>query len=255
MDKGIYKKILKLIQEKGTLTFMQIDPPNYNPEQIPKIAKIAADNGISAFAVGGSVGAQGKILEDALISIKDVCDTPTILFPGNIATLSSKADAVYLLSMLNSNDPYWISGAQIASSFPIKKMNLEVIPTSYIIVEPGRAVGWIGRAQPIPRNIPYLAAATCLAGEYMGAKLLLLESGGGAESPAPPEMIKIIKKHTTIPLGVAGGIRTEKNAQDTAAAGADIIQVGTVFENSFSTLGKRVNNIVKAAEKGAKQRK
>ncbi len=254
MNNRTYKKILKQIQEKGTLVFMQVDPPNYKTEQIPKIAKIAAENGISAFAVGGSVGAQGKILDATLQAIKDVCDVPTILFPGNIATLSPKADAVYFLSMLNSNDPYWISGAQIASAFPIKKMDLEVIPTSYIIIEPGRAVGWIGRAQPIPRDIPYLAAATGLAGQYMGSKMIILESGGGAPQPAPPEMISLTKKVIEIPLVVAGGIRNEKFALQTAKAGADIIQVGTLFENSFSNLGKRIKAVVKAAEKGAKKR-
>ena len=122
---------------------------------------------------------------------------------------------MYFMSMLNSNDPYWLSGAQIAASFPVKRMGIEVIPTSYIIIEPGRAAGWVGRAQLIPRNMPYLAAITALAGEYMGSHLAILESGGGAPEPVPPAMIKATKETISVPLLVAGGVRTPALAERT----------------------------------------
>src|SRR3989344_4255831 len=184
----VYKQILKRIEEKGGLAFTVIDPPNQDAKVAGKLAKVAQESGIDAIAVGGSVGAQGELLDSTILQIKNNCSLPVVLFPGNIASLSKHADAIYFMSMLNSNDPYYITGAQIASSYPVKKMGIEVIPTSYIIVEPGRAVGWVGRAQPIPRNLPYLAGITALAGEYLGSKLVILESGGGAESPAPVEM-------------------------------------------------------------------
>src|SRR3989344_6202225 len=125
----VYSKIVQDIQAHKGLTFMQLDPPNYTPDMVGKIAKIAEENGLDAFAVGGSVGAQGDLLDQTIDAIKENSSLPVILFPGNIATLSKKADALYFMSMLKSTDAYWISGAQTAASIPVKKMGLEAIPT------------------------------------------------------------------------------------------------------------------------------
>ncbi|MCX8158362.1 MAG: geranylgeranylglyceryl/heptaprenylglyceryl phosphate synthase [Candidatus Diapherotrites archaeon] len=255
--KGVYNKILSSIKEVGCCIFLVIDPPNQSPEEAGKIAKIAEDNGVKAVAVGGSVGAQGELLDKTILEIKNNSSLPVILFPGNIATLSKYADAIYFMYMMNSLDPYYITGAQIASAMPIKKIGLEVIPTCYTIIEPGRAVGFIGRAQKVPRDLPYLGAISCLAGQYMGAKLAILESGGGAESPAPVEMIKQTKQVIDIPLIVAGGVRNDKFAYECAKAGADILHIGTVVEESskdFKKIDEKISKIVRSAEKGAKER-
>jgi len=253
----VYSKLLQQLKEEAGQLFLVIDPPNQAPERAGKIASIAEKAGASAIAVGGSLGAQGKILDDTLIAIKDKCSLPTILFPGNIATLSNLADATYFMSMLNSNDPYYISGAQTAASFPVKKMGLEVIPTSYIIVEPGRAVGFMGRAQLIPRNLSYLAAATALAGEYMGSKLVILESGGGASEPVPKEMIAFTKKSIGVPLVIAGGVRTPEFAFDCISSGADIVHVGSAVEGNASEkeVESKLKKMVDAVKKGAKAKK
>jgi phosphoglycerol geranylgeranyltransferase len=253
----VYLKLLEQLKEDHGALFLVIDPPNQSPEQAAKISKIAEDSGAKAIAVGGSLGAQGKSLDDTLAKIKDVCSIPTILFPGNIATLSHLADAIYFLSMLNSNDPYYISGAQVASSFPIKKIGLEVIPTSYILVEPGRAVGFMGRAQLIPRNLPYLAAANALAGEYMGSKLAILESGGGAPCPVTKEMISATKQAISIPLLVAGGVCKPEYAFDCISSGADIIHVGSAIEKAGSEkeAGNRLKKMCDAVKKAAKTKK
>ena len=254
----VYKKILEKIETRGGLTFMQLDPPNYEPGTCGEIARTAEENGLDAFAVGGSVGAQGKALNESLKAIKKNTSLPTIIFPGNINTLSKHADALFFMSMLNSNDPYWISGAQIGAALPVKQLGLEVIPTSYIIVEPGEAVGWMGRAQLIPRNKAYLAAVTALAGQYMGSKLIILESGGGAPQPASVEMVAATKKLIDIPLLVAGGVRTEKDAYETIKAGADIVQIGTALESSKGNLqemGKKFKALTDAVKKAGKEKK
>lgn len=254
----VYKQVLKGIEEKQGLLFLVIDPPNQFPETSGKIAKIAQDNGVDAFAVGGSLGAQGILLDETIKEIKANSSLPVVLFPGNIATLSERADAIYYLSMLNSLDPYYISGAQTTASVPVKRLGLEVIPTSYVVVEPGRAVGWVGRAQLIPRNLPYLAAATALAGQFMGSHMVILESGGGAESPVPPEMVSEVKKTISVPLVVAGGVRNEKFAFDSIKAGADIVHVGAAIENSSSDLKKvqeKISKISSAVRKAGKEKK
>lgn len=252
-----YKRMVDDISELGGLTFLVIDPPNQSPEIAGRTAKLAEEVGVNAIAVGGSVGAQGELLDGTILQIKENSSLPVVLFPGNIATISKHADAIYFMSMLNSLDPYYISGAQIVSSMPIKRLNLEPIPTSYIIVEPGRAVGWVGRAKIIPRELPYLAAATALAGEFMGAHACILEAGGGAPSPAPIEMVKMVRDAINIPLIVAGGVRNEKYAYDTIKAGADVIHVGTAIEETSSDLKAakaKLTKITSAVKKAGKEK-
>jgi phosphoglycerol geranylgeranyltransferase len=254
---NVYRQIAKISGEGRTGIFTVIDPPNQKPEEAGVMAKAAHESGVAGIAVGGSTDAQGELLDRTIREIKKNCPLPVILFPGNIATLSRHADAVYFMYMMNSQDPYYITGAQVTSAMQVKKLGIEVMPTAYSIVEPGRAVGWVGRAKLIPRELPYLGAVSCLAGEYMGAKLAILESGGGAPGPAPAEMIAAAKKLISIPLIVAGGVRNEKYAEECAAAGADILHVGTAAEECggrAEKLRKRLTEIVKAADRGAKRR-
>jgi len=253
----VYKSILKGIEEKGGLAFVVIDPPNQEPHLAGKLVKAAQNAGVDAIAVGGSVGAQGELLDSTILQIKENSSLPVVLFPGNIASVSKHADAIYFMSMLNSLDPYYITGAQIASSYPVKKTGLEILPTSYIVVEPGRAVGWVGRAQPVPRDLPYLAAVTALAGQYMGSHLAILESGGGASSPAPAEMISYTRKLIDIPLVVAGGVRNERYAHDCIKAGADIVHIGSAVEDRSGNISKAeslLKKMVEAVRKAGKEK-
>jgi phosphoglycerol geranylgeranyltransferase len=252
-----YEYILKEIEEKKGLVFLVIDPPDQTPEEAGVIAKLAEKAGISAFAVGGSIGAQGSTLDKTIKEIKRNSSLPVILFPGNIATLSPKADAAYFMSMLNSRDPYFISGAQVSASIPVKKMRLETIPTSYLVFEPGKAVGWIGQANLIPRDVTYIGSAAALAGQYMGSHLIILESGSGAESCVPAKNIKAIASVVDVPLVVAGGVKTPKMAFDSINAGASIVHIGTAIDNVYKNKQKALKlmrEFVDSARKGGKSR-
>ena len=113
----------------------------------------------------------------------------------------------------------------------VKSYGIEPIPVAYIIVEPGGTVGWIGDARLIPRNKPEIAAAYALAGKYLGMRWIYLEAGSGVPDTVHPEMVKAVK--TAIDdtrLIVGGGIRTDKQAELLAKAGADVIVTGTVIE-------------------------
>ena len=77
---------------------------------------------------------------------------PIILFPGNISGVSKYADAIFFMSLLNSSNPYWITGAQALGAPIIKKMGIETISMGYLVVEPGGTVGWVGDAKIIPTN-------------------------------------------------------------------------------------------------------
>ena len=84
---------------------------------------------------------------------------------------------------------------------------------------------------PVPRNKPEIAAATALASEYLGMKLIYLEAGSGADNSVPNEMVKAVSDQCSIPVIVGGGIRNPKSAREKVENGASIIVTGNYFED------------------------
>ena len=155
-----------------------------------------------------------------------------MLFPGNIATITPFADAIYFMSLLNSRNPYWISQAQTLAAPLIKQLNVEPLPIGYIVVEPGGTVGWVGDANVVPRNKPQIAASLALAGQYNGNRIIFTDAGSAAYEPVPIDMVTAVSRAIDVPYLVAGGIRTPRQAGDIIRAGADWIQIGTAAEKS-----------------------
>jgi len=254
MNQGkIEKYYWEKVHSQGAMLFSLIDPDKCFLDNAAKLAKTSYDAGADAILVGGSIGAQGTILDDTVKKIKEAVDIPVVLFPGNISGLTQYADAVYFMYMLNSRDVYWLSTAQIQAAPVVQKMNIEAIPTSYLVLEPGRAVGWIGNANLVPRDRPDLAYACALASKYMGAHVLISDSGSGASEPAPVEVIAGIAKACgdDVFYSYGGGIRNGDQAADIIRAGAHAIQVGTAFESGNVTdkIKKIKGQILEAGKK------
>jgi phosphoglycerol geranylgeranyltransferase len=181
--------------------------------------------------LGGSTTNSSE-LDATAKALQENVDVPIILFPGNISGVSKYADAIFFMSLLNSTNPYWITGAQALGAPIIKKLGIETISMGYLVVEPGGTVGWVGDAKLIPRSKPDIAVAYAMAAEFLGMKLFYLEAGSGANQHIPQEMIAKIKKFTDLIVIVGGGIRDGATAAEIAKAGADIIVTGTVVEHS-----------------------
>ena len=214
-----------------------IDPDEQTPEEAVKMASEAKRAGSDGILLGGSITDQ-EVLNLTAKALKDNVDLPVILFPGNINGVTKYADALLFMSLLNSTNPYWITGAQALSAPSVKKMNIETIPMGYLIVEPGGTVGWVGDAKPIPRNKSDLALAYSMAAEFMGMRVIYLEAGSGADSHVPIDFVKKVKNYTNLLLIVGGGIRTAADARKIRDAGADIIITGTVVEESDDAYNK-----------------
>src|SRR3989338_9564950 len=240
------------IEKDGGIMSIIIDPVDYpKPEKAIETALIADKAGIDIIAVGGSIGAQGKLLDHVVKSIKEQTAKPVVLFPGNIATVTPYADAIYFMSMLNSRNPYYISQAQTLSAPLIKHLGIEPLPIGYIVVEPGGTVGWVGDANVVPRAKPKIAAALAMAGEFSGHRIIFTDAGSAAFAPVPTEMVAIVRKSIDVPYLVAGGIKTAQQASVIITAGADWVQIGTAAENSTSIdelVGKLVSEIRKAGK-------
>jgi len=252
------KYIRNKLNQDGAVLFSLIDPDKQPFEKGAKVAKASADAGADVILVGGSIGAQGIVLDKTVKMIREKVNIPIILFPGNVGTITPYADATYFMYLMNAREVYWMSTVQIQGAPIIKRMGIEPIPTGYIIIEPGKAVGWISNANPIPRQRGDLAAATALAAQYMGARMIVIDAGSGAEQHASEELIKTVKSQIEIPFICGGGIRTPQQAAKVIEAGADGIQIGTAFEleGDINDIRKKVEKMVKAVKAaGAKRKK
>jgi len=232
-EKYIYEKL----EEKGAMMFMLVDPVDYKtPDDAIKTAVASIEGGADMILLGGSIGAQGELLDYVAKGIKDKVDAPLILFPGNIATITRYADAIYFMSLLNARNPYWIIQAQMLAAPIIKHLKLETLPVGYIVVSPGGTVGWVGDVNLVPREKPKIAAALAEAGEMLGNRFIVTDVGSNPalqhSGPVPPEMIKAVREAISVPYIVAGGIINEELLRQTLKAGADIVQIGTAIEQS-----------------------
>ena len=249
------KYIHEKIEDDGAILLSLIDPDKQSGDVGAKMARVSEENGADVILVGGSIGAQGIYLDKTVQAIKDVVDIPIVLFPGNNSSLSPFADACYFMFLMNSKDVYWSTTAQIQGAWVVKKMGLEPIPTGYIVLEPGMAVGWVSNANLVPRARPDLAAATALAAEYMGARLVITDSGSGAPTPAPLELVKAVKSVINIPYFYAGGVKTPQQAYDIIKSGADGIHVGTAFEISNpDKAGEKIKSMHDAIKRAGKEK-
>lgn len=242
----VEKYILSEIEKLGTLCFPLIDSEN-TLDSI-SIAKKAESLGASGILVGGSSINDQIELSEMISKIKSNIKIPVILFPGNITGISPNADAILFMSLLNSENPYFITGAQALGAMGIKKSGLEPLPTAYLIIGEGTTAWYVGYARGIPFNKLNLAVMYSLAAQYMGMRFLYLEAGSGATQNVSPEMVSAVKKYYEGVLIVGGGIRNAEIAKKISNAGANIIVVGTMIENDDKWENK-LSEIINAIRK------
>ena len=238
-------RVLNYLLEKKSkgerIHFTLIDPDKtQSRNEAGRVASLSREAGSDAILIGGSTGLFEPILSEVVRGARR-SGLPVILFPSNINGLTSEADAVLFMYLLNSDDPYYISGVQVQAAPIVLKMGLEYIPTAYIIVGYGGAAGFIGRARPIPYDKPSLVAVHALAGAMMGAKIIYLEAGSGAPRPVPPEAVSLARRLLNKAgfeglLVVGGGVRDPDTARTLSKAGADALVTGTIVEEDPSRL-------------------
>jgi len=248
----------KTVKKDGAMLFVLIDPESVGFSSAGKLAEQAAKGGADAILVGGTVGVQGELLDQTIKEIKNGAGKlPVVLFPSDISGVSKYADALLFMSLLNSRNPYYISGVQALAAPLIAKQGIQTIPMAYLIVEPGQytAAGWVGDARPLPQKKPSLTVAYALAAKLMGMQLVYLEAGSGAEYPISNQIVSKTKAALNgIPLIVGGGIRSPKVAAEKIRAGADILVVGTAFEKG-SSVSSKISAFVKAVKLAGKEKK
>lgn len=125
-------------------------------------------------------------------------------------------------------------GRHVVAAPYLKLFGNEIIPTGYMLIDSGRmtSVSYMSDTTPIPHDKDDIAMCTAMAGEMLGLKLIYLEGGSNAINPVSNSMISKVKQMINVPLIVGGGISTPEMAAEKAQAGADIICIGTKFEQN-----------------------
>ena len=216
-----------------------IDPDKPTDAQILSIVDKAKAADVDFFFVGGSLLVTDS-LDHCIKLIKEHCDIPVLIFPGNSLQISKYCDGFLLLSLISGRNPEMLIGRHVIAAPYLKLYGNEIIPTGYMLIDSGKAtsVTYMSDTTPIPHDKDDIAMCTAIAGEMLGLKLIYLEAGSGALMPVSTSMISKVSQMIKIPLIVGGGIKTPEMAADAVKAGADIIVIGTAFEKEPEMLKK-----------------
>lgn len=231
MSKHILNSIQQAQAHGHHLLAILLDPDKLPLDAIAE--KVASIHQLKAdfILVGGSL-LFTNVLDIFVREIKKHTDLPILLFPGSALQISNEADGILFLQLISGRNPEYLIGNQVIAAPLLQQTQLEVISTGYILVESGRetTASYMSNTKPIPAHKPEIAMATALAGQYMGQQLIYMDGGSGALNPVPESMIALVRKNIHLPIVVGGGIRNRKQLDAAYEAGADLVVVGTAFE-------------------------
>jgi len=231
----IYQNVLKSIASKEKLLAVLIDPDKFAIENAAGfIGKLNQSIATHIFVGGSTV--EADVTELLVSEIKRHTRLPIVLFPGDVTQITNKADGLLFLSLISGRNPEYLIGKHVASVSKLRNTSLEVLSTGYILIENGKitAVERVTDTLPMPKSNIQDIIDTAKAGELLGMKLIYLEAGSGAKEPVTLQTISLVKQELQIPLIVGGGIRNKKQLEQAYKSGADLIVIGTAFEEDES---------------------
>ncbi len=231
MKTKIYHYLLDIVEKKGAGYFVLIDPDQKNHSNIEELVQAANESEVDALLVGGSLMMDAGN-HDRVGKIKKNAKMPIIFFPGGVTQLNGHYDAMFFMSLLSGRNPHYLIGEQAIAAPVVKDIGIETIPMGYLLLDGGTTttVEFMSSTKPIPMDRPDITVAHALAAQYLGKKLVYLESGSGAKIPISSKTIEAVNRQVEIPVIVGGGIKTPEEAEKRVKAGASFIVTGTVTE-------------------------
>ena len=180
--------------------------------------------------------------------VKSNSQLPVVLFPGSTMHIDVTADAVLFLSLISGRNPELLIGQQVIAAPILKRSNLEILPTGYLLIDADNhtTLSYMSNTVPIPADKYSVAMCTAMAGEMLGLKLIYMDAGSGARFPISPRMIASVRKSIDVPLIIGGGINSVEKALNSLKAGADMLVVGNGIEenpNLLIEVSYAINNL------------
>lgn len=232
---NIYNEICTAKVTKKKLLAILIDPDKTKITEIENICQKINQSPATHLFIGGSIVEQ-ICIDSLIIEIKKHCQLPILIFPGHPSQISNQADGILFLSLLSGRNPDFLIEHHINSVDILSNSALEIISTGYILIDGGKqtAVQQVSQTLPIENTNIDLAYKTAKAGEYLGKKLIYLEAGSGAINHVSLEMMAYVSKNISVPIIVGGGIKNIQQINKIYKAGADLVVIGTAFENDVN---------------------
>ena len=250
---------------RGAGHVILIDPNLQSHEEAAKRAVAAVSAGSRMVFVGGSTGTDGDNVHATVESIQEALElcswnasqdagmseddwkVPVVLFPAGAHALSSAADGITFMMLMNSRERQFLVGEQVIGAPYIKEAGVTPLSMGYVICAPGGKVGEVGRADLLQASDEELAAAYAVCAEAYGFSLLYLEAGSGVETPVPTNLIRAARNASDkLVLIVGGGIRDGQSASAAVEAGADYIVTGNLTEqfDDIENLRKALSTLI-----------
>jgi phosphoglycerol geranylgeranyltransferase len=229
-SKPLRDKIYQKLQEHP-LQATLFDPEN-DLQTLANKAEQAVKQGTDILLIGGSSHVQPvKFFESIKVLKKVAKEVPVIIYNANFEMISNDADGMLYGSVLNSNERQYLINNPVNAAPLFKKLQVEPLATAFLIFEPGMTVGYVLNCHLLPQDNVKIPAAYSMTAENLGYSFVYLEAGSKAPKTVAQEVIREVRKAISIPIIVGGGVVTEKKAKETVEAGADIVVIGTHFEN------------------------
>lgn len=227
----LYTDLVKAAKAGRKKLAVLIDPDKMRLNKLDQVIELSIHCRVDYFFVGGSLLVNPQ-LDQCLRHIRQKCQIPLVLFPGNTYQISAQADALLFLSLVSGRNPDLLIGQHVIAAPYLRMSPLEVIATGYLLIDGGvpTSVEYMSNTTPIPHHKPDIAVATAMAAEMLGMKMIYLDAGSGASRPVHADMIASVRAAVAIPLIVGGGITSPEQVQENLTAGADVIVIGHAFE-------------------------
>lgn len=230
---SIYQQIALARSENRKMIGILLDPDKLRPEEVESCLLSIDSQLVDLLLVGGSTVENGDT--QALVGrIKELSSLPVVLFPGDFSQITGQADALLFLNLISGRNSEYLINQQVKAVPLLQETELEVIPTAYILVDGGveTSVARVSKTEPISPQDEKTILNTALAGAYMGNKLVYLEAGSGAKTPVPGTLIAELRSQIDIPIIAGGGIRSHEQMAEAFESGADMVVIGTAFEQN-----------------------
>jgi phosphoglycerol geranylgeranyltransferase len=234
---SIYQEILSKKKKKGKMLAALLDPDSEDFEKLKRKIELIEKSKTDFIFVGGST-TWNENFESFVKKVKTLASKAVIIFPGSAEQISPSADAILFLSLISGKNPKYLIGEHVKAAPILKNMNIEVIPTGYILLNGGRktSVEFVTGTRPIRQDDVKKIRDTAYAAQLLGMKMVYLECGSGAKFSVRDGIIKAVKEYIEIPLVVGGGIKNKKEVANKHKAGADIVVVGNALEDDPTIL-------------------
>ncbi|WP_107040305.1 geranylgeranylglyceryl/heptaprenylglyceryl phosphate synthase [Brumimicrobium mesophilum] len=229
--------IQKLRAKTGQIAVL-VDPEMTNSKgDLQKIVEKAEFAKIDYFFIGGSTVTRSDFEKTTSI-LKSLTKIPLVIFPGDHQQISNDADALLYLSLLSGRNPEYLIGQHVKSAQEVIQLDLEIIPTAYILIDGGKqsTVAYVSQTTPIPRDNSLIALNTAIAGTLQGNQVVYFDAGSGASEPVEVSLISQVNSRLKTITIVGGGVRSVEQIKFLASAGTNVIVIGNKIEEDIDFL-------------------